>query len=286
MDRWFLPSHLAASGCPETISFSEELCLLPLDALHWHPWEEPHPSYLISDGVEGLLELGSRQIRLERESILPVNTGMRWYVPNGLRHTVTLVIVRSEFDLSVRLTLGLCPGAAHPCAASPRPSLLPILLEDFRKEVVAPPAEALLLGRALARLILVELLKSCYSHDRPVTLAGDSPKLTDRPELKRAIEAMQANYTRHVSLDELARVATLSRSHFLKEFHEEVGLTPHTYLLRLRVLKARELLVSMPTADVSTIAGLAGFAGSSQLHRAFKSFTGLTPAQYRHSCEE
>ena len=285
MDPWFLPSSLTDSGCPEAISYSEDLCVLPLDALHWHPWEYPHPSYLISDSAEGLLEFGSQQIRLEKESILPVDTGVRWYVPNGLRHTVTLLIVRSEFDLSIRLTLGLCPGAEHPCAASPRPSQLPILLEDFREELAAPPAESLLLGRALARLILVEVLKSCYGNYRPGSLAGEPAKLTDRPEINRAIEAMQANYTRQVSLEELARIANLSRSHFLKEFHEEVGVTPHKYLLRLRVLKARELLVSMPTADVSAIAGLAGFAGPSQLHRAFKSFTGLTPAQYRHDCE-
>lgn len=285
MASWFLPESLGHSGCAESICYSDELCVLPLDALHWHPWETEHPCYLVSRETPGSLEIGGDHIELPAESVLPVGAGVSWYVPNGFRHALTLLVARKPFDLSVRLTLGLCPEIEARHGPSAYPQQLPALLDEFQNETAENLAESRVVGHAIALLILVEILKSCYPLQVEGTICGEGLREPRRPEIQRALKMIRANYVAGVSVEELARVANLSRSYFVRAFHDEIGATPHQYLLRMRVLKVRELLLTMPSADMSTIASLSGFAGPSQLHRAFRSLTGLTPAQYRHSCE-
>jgi len=83
-----------------------------------------------------------------------------------------------------------------------------------------------------------------------------------------------------VSVDDLARRAHLSPSHFAAEFRRQFGLPPHQYLMRLRIEHAQSLLTTTdaPLAEVAT---LCGFADTPHLTKAFRRATGTTPAAYR-----
>jgi AraC-like DNA-binding protein len=80
-----------------------------------------------------------------------------------------------------------------------------------------------------------------------------------------------------VSLDELARLAGLSKFHFVRTFKEWTGMSPHAYQTQQRILRAKRLLRK---ASPMQVAQDCGFYDQSHLNRAFRLFVGTTPGCY------
>jgi AraC family transcriptional regulator len=85
-----------------------------------------------------------------------------------------------------------------------------------------------------------------------------------------------------LSLQVLAKESGYSRVHFVRMFRAATGYTPHNYLLKLRLDRARELLAS-PTLSLTDIALECGFSSHSHLSRVFRQALGATPSEYRRS---
>ena len=83
------------------------------------------------------------------------------------------------------------------------------------------------------------------------------------------------------TLEELARIAHLSRSTFLRRFKSITGGTPAEYVTDLRVSAAKSMLVDT-AISISDIAITVGFYDSPHFSRVFKSKTGLSPIAYRN----
>lgn len=79
---------------------------------------------------------------------------------------------------------------------------------------------------------------------------------------------------------ELARLCGLSRSYFARAFKVTIGISPHRWLVRQRVLRAGELL-ERSDDSVSRIAASCGFADQSHLTRKFHAIVGVSPAAWR-----
>jgi len=110
--------------------------------------------------------------------------------------------------------------------------------------------------------------------------AGErEPKAEPRAEIRSVCEYLAANYAKNISLDELAKRASLSKYHLLRAFTKETGITPYCYLETIRIDRAKELLKlgNLP-ADV---AQETGFSDQSHFSNAFKYMIGLTPGQFR-----
>jgi AraC family transcriptional regulator len=101
-------------------------------------------------------------------------------------------------------------------------------------------------------------------------------------QLKRAKDMLLEKIDGEISLEELAKACTVSRSHFARAFKMSVGQAPHQWLRRQRVEKAKQLLAR---ADMSLfeIALLCGFTDQSHLGRVFKKDVTVTPGQYRQA---
>lgn len=76
----------------------------------------------------------------------------------------------------------------------------------------------------------------------------------------------------------LAAAAGMSRAHFSRRFKSASGLSPHAYLMLLRVERAKRLLAS--GVSIAAAAVEVGFADQSHFARTFRRFAGATPAQY------
>jgi AraC-like DNA-binding protein len=83
------------------------------------------------------------------------------------------------------------------------------------------------------------------------------------------------------SLVRLAGEASLSTYHFLRTFQRVTGVTPHQYVLRMRLRRAAVRLATEP-AKVIDIALESGFADLSNFNRTFRTEFGVTPRAYRH----
>jgi AraC-like DNA-binding protein len=98
--------------------------------------------------------------------------------------------------------------------------------------------------------------------------------------ITRIVRLMNSHPDGEQPLDELARGAKLSRYHFLRLFQQLTGLTPHRYLLRIRLRRAATQLLLEP-ARVLDVALDSGFGDVSNFNHAFRAEFGVSPRSYR-----
>jgi AraC family transcriptional regulator len=101
-------------------------------------------------------------------------------------------------------------------------------------------------------------------------------------QLRRARELARAKLSDSISVSELATECRLSSSHFSRAFKQTTGMTPHSWLTRMRVEQAKELLQETDI-ELVDIALTCGFADQSHFSRVFSRAEGQTPGRWRRS---
>lgn len=99
--------------------------------------------------------------------------------------------------------------------------------------------------------------------------------------IDKAIEYLDYNYDRAVTVGELAAIAGLSESYFYNRFRSETGMSPIEYKLRVAIDHAILLLIGDETLRVEEISDRLGFESSTYFRRVFRRFTGKSPMQYK-----
>ncbi len=110
----------------------------------------------------------------------------------------------------------------------------------------------------------------------PDAVAGD-----EASPVRRVRALIEARFQEDLSLAELAGEAGFSTHHLIRAFRREIGITPHAYLIDVRVRRAQERLragwaPAQVAADV-------GFADQAHLTRTFRARIGVPPAAYRRA---
>jgi AraC family transcriptional regulator len=98
--------------------------------------------------------------------------------------------------------------------------------------------------------------------------------------LKRVLQYVDDHLTAKITLQDLARVAGLSRMHFAAQFRAAVGMRPHQYLLKRRIERA-EALLKRAEISLVEVALTVGFQTQAHFTTVFKRFAGDTPYQWR-----
>ncbi|GAB4048349.1 hypothetical protein GCM10028775_12210 [Catellatospora paridis] len=100
------------------------------------------------------------------------------------------------------------------------------------------------------------------------------------PHLRRARDHIDRHYAEAVDLDRLARVAGVSKFHFVRSFEATYGETPIRYLTRRRIERAQDLL-RLANLTVTEVCMIVGFASLGSFSTRFRALTGETPTAYR-----
>jgi AraC-like DNA-binding protein len=99
-------------------------------------------------------------------------------------------------------------------------------------------------------------------------------------KLRRVIEFIDAHMDQPISLEDLAASAAVSPFHFHRQFKKATEVTPHQYVIQMRIKRARALL-SQSELPLVEIAARVGFSDQSQFTNNFRKFTSMTPKSYR-----
>ena len=99
---------------------------------------------------------------------------------------------------------------------------------------------------------------------------------------EEAAAYIRENFAKDLPVEELAAHAGLSTWHFIRVFKQEIGLTPHQYLVNTRIAAAKYLLKNSPL-PTKNICYETGFSCESVFCSAFKKHEGMTPLEYRGS---
>jgi len=111
---------------------------------------------------------------------------------------------------------------------------------------------------------------------------GEAPAaLPSQDERARAAaHCIETRSAEALTLDEVARIAGLSPFHLLRVFRQSIGVTPHQYLIRMRLMHALSLLrdTRRPVTDVAYDTG---WADLSNFNKAFRRAFGCSPRSLR-----
>lgn len=99
-------------------------------------------------------------------------------------------------------------------------------------------------------------------------------------EIFNAIVYMESQYNKNITLEEVARTAGMSVSHFSRTFHRELGQKYSTYLENIRFKHVLPLL-SNTDMSIMEIAAVTGFCNGNYLCERFKKNMGMSPTNYR-----
>lgn len=113
--------------------------------------------------------------------------------------------------------------------------------------------------------------------DTSRVLRGTQADLIRR--IERATDLVEMEFTRTLSLDDLARAANLSPFHFARVFRELTGLPPHRYLMAVRLHRAARMIDE--GATVSLACSESGFGSLSHFINAFRKRYGIAPSDIK-----
>jgi AraC family transcriptional regulator len=136
-----------------------------------------------------------------------------------------------------------------------------------------------LYAETLATALAAHLLRNYSAHTHtPIRHTGGlSPT-----HLKLVTDYINDQLDQELRLEELAAIVQLSTYHFCRCFKRSTGFTPHQYVIRQRVERAKQLLKD-GKLGIAEIAIACGFTHQSHLIRHFKRVTGITPKNFSMS---
>lgn len=98
--------------------------------------------------------------------------------------------------------------------------------------------------------------------------------------LRDVLAYIEAHLSKPINLDDLARVANLSRYHFSRAFQNAVGESPLAFVNRQRLQAAKHILKGTDH-PLSEVARRCGFLSQSHFSASFRKYAGCTPTLYR-----
>ena len=103
---------------------------------------------------------------------------------------------------------------------------------------------------------------------------------SEPPAITRAKQFIEEHQAEEISLGDVAKAVNTSTFYFCKMFKKATGLNFTDYLSRVRVEKAKNLLLN-PNMRISEVAFAAGFQSLSHFNRVFRRIAGESPTNYR-----
>ncbi len=204
-----------------------------------------------------------------------MRSGWRWFDTSDVI-VITLDPAKVERFAQTELSMLLDPQQFHDtplfedadlCAAG-------IMLRDALED---DDITSGVMFEALSRVLLVKLLQR-YSK-RPSEEAALSARFTST-HYGRVLAFIKSRLDQTITVEELAREAGMSPSHFSRVFKETLGSTPMQYVLAYRVEQAMKMMQD-PSRALGNIALDCGFADQAHFSRSFKQVTGQTPRAFR-----
>jgi AraC family transcriptional regulator len=99
-------------------------------------------------------------------------------------------------------------------------------------------------------------------------------------KLRQAVNYINEHLDQNLTLAEIAAAVRMSPNYFASLFKQSTGLTPHQYVMKCRIEKAKQLLHHQQLTLVE-ICQEVGFTSQSHFTRVFRQHTKTTPKAYR-----
>jgi AraC-like DNA-binding protein len=226
--------------------------------------------HLLGIVLEGRLEFCT-----SRSDVRPLKAPCTFFIPTGT-HCQYQATAPSEF-----LWLHINPsafskdmGATFACTKHYRPEALVDYCRHFSSTARSPGADREIALSYLAGLIEIAVRQT-------IVALGITPlDGKARRRLNDILRSVEKNPQAPCSVEEIARLAGISKSQLYRETERHFGKSPRALVEEIRIRQAQELLINSDN-KLEKIAGLTGYSSGFALSRAFKRLTGSSPDAFR-----
>ena len=227
----------------------------------------------------GSIEWGSRRSAMEKFDYASGDLALcdrhqgEWV---GLMNTPHLQISISDAALMTASDgangeVGLRPQRKF---ADPR---LGALVAAVHTEMVAGYPSGQLFVDSVEQAMAVSLVKDHAVRHRPVEMYRGG---LGSARLRRIKELVHVKMEDDLSLDEMAQSVGLSTAHFGRMFRKSTGETPHQFVLRQKIERAKAMLRA-PDARILDVAVACGFKTQQHFAQVFRDVCRVSPTEYR-----
>lgn len=227
-----------------------------------------HQFLFVGEG-SGTFAIDGKSYPLNKGSILYAAKGVpHEYYPNGEVFTTCWVVFRGEHLSELMKTLGFGEyGIAENAANETVRSLFNMLLSAAKEPNYGTEKCSKILYEYILEMRKILCEKIC----------GDSS--ADRIT-ERAIVYINENFSRDITLEELAGMSGVSMQHFCRLFKAKFGLRPMEYIALKRIGHAKSLLESTDES-IAHIGELSGYSDPTYFGIVFRRHEGISPSRYR-----
>jgi len=129
-----------------------------------------------------------------------------------------------------------------------------------------------------------EILKVLAQTDEYKVLNSEGYQIEIAPQdnerIRNIFNFVRENFTRQISLDEIAEESSMTPPSFARYFKKNTGKTFTQFVNEYRLVHASKLLAEKPTS-ITDICYESGFNNFSHFNKLFKEYTGQSPSEYR-----
>lgn len=217
----------------------------------------------------GILRVGQREIPQAPGSIFFLSPGVphEYYPADGVWETAWAVFRGAQLP-EIMSSLGF--GSWHEKSGAELSGC-----ERIFSQLMSAVNDPVSGGERCSMLIYEYILEA-----RSVLMAGSSRRAGSPADA--AIEYMDREFSRDITLEELAGLSGITLQHFCRVFRAQTGMRPMEYLARRRIAEAKRLLLTTERS-VSEIAELTGYSTPTYFGVVFRRCEGISPSEYRLS---
>lgn len=142
-------------------------------------------------------------------------------------------------------------------------------LLSYLQQGISQPLSERMESQGILQILMSRFLK----HATPKNHIQDS-------RIHKALTYIRQHMNTNIDIATLAEMSYMSKDHFIRVFHQQMGATPNAYIVRKK-MEAAELQLITSNVPVKQISLSLGYDDHSYFAKLFKKHTSLTPLQYR-----
>lgn len=224
--------------------------------------------------------INGKQHQIQRGKMITVNPGesvLCENVPQTKPRPFISLLIKPSLIQEVAREMGFLGDIRFLKLQNPFSSQLMQAIINFDQETKHPNSFALMLD-CLGTQIVALLLREFETNFKKYPAV--SRDINDCVNL--ALEYMETFFSANITIQDICDEIHVSPFHFIRSFKQKIGVSPHQYLLKVRIKKAEELL-RVRRHSVAETAKLCGFVSVPHFSNTFRIITGHSPSDYKRT---
>ncbi len=229
--------------------------------------------------------IGDRAFTYDPDHYLVLSLPMAFECETDASPDAPLLGIFIDIDVATLFELAGHVRAAAGSGDAPTLGVEPIAMQAAMREAVTrlaaclgDPEDTAVLGPGLVREVLYRALQGGHSAVLRAMIHTDSR----HARIARVLRGVRADLAKKRSVEEMAADAGMSSPVFYRTFRTVMGESPLQYIKKLRLTRARSLIVH-DSLQAGAAAFAVGYESPSQFSREFKAYFGVTAAEARES---